>query len=861
MLCWTCSECGQENSPALRECPSCPPATARPPQPAAEVIANRSNDGILALAHNLETIHAFPILSAVPEHAVGIRENGRSSHSSVAATLTEESHLESGPEATGSFNGEDDVTGATQEAMLVLAEETLAIPMQHSVDSLVRPLVESAALAETIGPVPEVAAEPETAAALTEQPAQTLEEAALEPAATLSSIAAEPAVEAAQVSEVPDAPETPRTESVSEVVEPAAEAETIERAANQSPLPEPVQTDRAPQETEPSPALAESERSDVPPSVAAAALTPEPVSANDSIRALATEPTQCEVLPDPPPFEPAPAPIFAVEKTSSAAAEPSRSDATEPVQSEPGTAALNSASGADSLQAVSEPPQPATLAAEPVSTAAIESAAVELAPNATPPVAELVVESIHAEPAPESHEPASTPGTVRVSVIELPPSESLAPQMAAEPLSTTDQIESTAVEPPHFETLPAALIAEPVGGLNHAEPALTADPIQASAVEPSPSEPLPAQVTDPIERTAVEPSRSEATPAARVAEPVVELTHAEPVPEAVAQVLSNDGFALEPPIADPGKPDLIAEATEVLAVPVSEAQLAIDWELPAEKQSPTVDSRAVDTEAFCAAFASSAEERVESIRRKLDIEYAAIRAIAASFERRSALPLLGAPPDIVTAPAPPIFETIGMRGPRMPPMAPPPANPTSLTSRHQPPTLAGPCLPLELRNPTESRVSKDHPKSRSMPGWVVSFITAMLLLLVGVTAYQYFNSQSGGGTASASTQSAPASGAAQADAAAKSLEISGLRLTKSWNGKQQVRFLIINHSTKDLSGVTAQVTVKSDGSPVLLIQAPIRSLASNQSEEIRTDLDSDVPASVLSDWQALSTEIRLTSQQ
>jgi hypothetical protein len=800
------------------------------------------------------------------------------------------------------LNGENDVTRATHEAMLVLAEETLAIPMQQSVDSLVRSLVESAALAETKGPVPNVAAEPETTAVLTEQPAQTLEEAALEPAATLSSIAAEPAVEAAQVSEVPDAPETPRTESVSEVVEPAAAAETRERAANQSPLPEPVQTDRAPQETEPSPEHVESERSDVPPSIAAAAVTPEPVSANNSIRALASEPTQYAVLPEPPRFEPAPAPVSAVETISSAAAEPSRSDATEPVQSEPGTAALNSASAADPLQAVSEPPLPATLAAEPVSTAnAIESAAIELALDATPLVAELVVESIHAEPAPESHEPASTFDTVQVSVepaepqpllaariaepacgsvhakpecarvstadpvqvsvIELPTSESLAPQMAAEPLSNTDQIESTAIEPPQFETLPAARIAEPVCGSNQAEPILTADPIQASAVEPSPSEPLPWHVTDPIERTAVDPSRSEATPAVRVAEPVVESTHAQPVPEAVEQVLSNDGFALEPPIADPGKPDLIAEATEVLAVPVSEAQLAIDWELPAERQSPSVDSRAVDTEAICAAFASSAEELVESIARKLDIEYAAIRAVAASFERRSALPLLGAPADIVTAPAPPIFETIGMRGPRILPVAPPHANLTSLTSRHQPPTLAGPCLPLELRNPTESRVSKDHPKSGSMPGWVISFIAAMLLLLVGVTAYQYLNSQSAGGTASASTQSAPASGAAQADAVAKSLEISGLRLTKSWNGKQQVRFLIINHSTQDLSGVTAQVTVKSDDSPVLLIQAPIRSLASNQSKEIRTDLDSDVPASVLSDWQSLRTEIQLTGQQ
>src|SRR5277367_6746658 len=124
MLFWTCPECGRECSPTLRDCPSCPPASARMPQHAEVSVVTQSRDGILALAHNLETIHAFPIHSSAPEH-VQASENGRSANGSGAATLTEEVPP---VELTTRFNIED-VATPTQEAMLVLAEETLAIPV------------------------------------------------------------------------------------------------------------------------------------------------------------------------------------------------------------------------------------------------------------------------------------------------------------------------------------------------------------------------------------------------------------------------------------------------------------------------------------------------------------------------------------------------------------------------------------------------------------------------------------------------------------------------------------------------------------------------------------------------------------
>jgi hypothetical protein len=55
---------------------------------------------------------------------------------------------------------------------------------------------------------------------------------------------------------------------------------------------------------------------------------------------------------------------------------------------------------------------------------------------------------------------------------------------------------------------------------------------------------------------------------------------------------------------------------------------------------------------------------------------------------------------------------------------------------------------------------------------------------------------------------------------------------------------------------TAETTV--GGTPILNINAFVRSLGPYQSKEIRSDLDTDVSPSALADWQSLRTEIQVS---
>ena len=840
MMCWICPECGRENSPALRDCPSCPPASAQPSKPveATSTYANggiRASDGILALAHNLETIHAFPILATVPEQLAEFHENGHSSHVPATATLTQESALDPALQLTASFNFDEEVVAPTYEAMLVLAEETLAIPLKESVDSLVRPLVESLELTESVESV-ELVAPPRQAVAEDTLPSPI-------------SVETEPEVQAREevVQEVVAPVEVPYTE---------LKAEPVDSNSAQEPISEPSQPAEFCLAEQP-PTTAE----EPPVTLPAAPLESYSLHAmiDGSLTEERAQPEQ-------------PTAIAAVEETATQA---SPIDPAQIIEIPP-------------TPAVSEAPQnPEVLEAQPteapmvVSPALPESAS---APEVGQPEAPTQADPINA---PQSVE-AETPQPTEIADPEAsantppaPPESASAPEVGqpeaptvaaaadyptqAEPINAPQFVEAEAPQP--SET------AEPETSANTPPAPLGSDPVPADTTQPeqSPTTPAPAEVTS---QDRVEVAASQAEGVAHLEQPIsapssetpslvlpvdASATFPEPAepqaPEPTSGSTPSDDFALDPPASGLAVPQLSAEATADLAAPVSDAQLTIDWDAPAGPPLPTVD-----TDEISAALAAEAEEIVEVITRNLEIERAAIRAVAASFERRCATSLLSAPSEIVKAPAPPVVEWFSFSDPHHRPIAPPPANLDSLTAGPQSPTLAGPCLPPELRNPTESPVAKTSRKSRSMPGWVVSFVAAMFLLLIVVTLFRYYNSQSDG-TASTPAQSGSQTTAAQAEAIAGSLEISGLRLVKSWSGKQQIRFLIINHSAQDLSGVTAQVTVKSDGSPVLLIQAPIRYLASNQSKEVRTDLDSDVPASALSDWQALRTEIRLTTQQ
>ena len=896
MLYWTCPECGRECSPALRQCPACPPASERQPSAGTTPSRSQADGGILGLAHNLETIHAVPVLAPVAEQPVQAQENGHSSHASLTATLIEETPIDPGAGLSARFVVQDPAAPAEQ-ALLVLAEETLEIPVKQAVDSLVRPLVESVDTAEA-----GVVEPPDTEAAVLTEPLPEEESSVIVPS-DISTAETESPCEPAAIPQLePDsiAPESetivPEPEPVAAAPAPSSEPELLSQAGSPyevTAIPELYvaaaswahQIRELEQALEPE---AQSPEQGLPiaPSVQSpseAASTPKVPAANSWAHQIreseqASEPEVLSAIEAPdlaaspevqePAFEDAAANSLAHQvREPEQAFEPEVLSTIEapdltarPEVQEPGVCD-SAADASPEAAAVPDIDAAATWASEPE----VLSAIVASDPTGSPEIQEPAVCDSAADVSPvstavpeidavhETREPEQASEPEVISAIE-------APDLAASP-----EVQGPASEDAAGNSL-AHQIREPEQAFEPEVVSAIQDPLQsppaveALSAEEAPSElaPVPSPTTPALLPNDVSAQSEESEAAAVAGQQLALDLSPDPAPPAQPESLVLTTFA-EGASEDATNEDAtLAESPTALESP---SPLAAQ-EPPPE---PAVDARdARDreaTEALLGAIQLQAEALVDTIHAEVEAERAAIRAVVASFCQCCSTSLLAAPAEIVTAPAPPVFDWI--RRPRqvLQPLPPPPAeNLVRRSAQPQPLTLAGPCLAPELRNLAELQGPGRSRKPRAFPGWVASLMGAMLLVLLAVTSLQYLSSQN---DAKATTPTGQRTAAApNTEALDKSVEISGLRLATTWTGKQQVRFLIVNHSAQDLSGVTLQVVVRSSdagpsNAPILVIHAPLHSLGPYQSQEIKTALDSEIPASALSDWQSLRTDVQV----
>src|SRR5580658_4581511 len=120
MLCWICPDCGRDCSPAVRECPSCAQGQAGGTQAAttrlgvieAGVTEAAVTNAVLSMGEQFRGVPAVPLLGSGPQHR----------------------------RILGLLNVHSPVTTGTA----VIVEEDLAVPAQETINSVVRPLVESA---------------------------------------------------------------------------------------------------------------------------------------------------------------------------------------------------------------------------------------------------------------------------------------------------------------------------------------------------------------------------------------------------------------------------------------------------------------------------------------------------------------------------------------------------------------------------------------------------------------------------------------------------------------------------------------------------------------------------------------------
>jgi len=259
----------------------------------------------------------------------------------------------------------------------------------------------------------------------------------------------------------------------------------------------------------------------------------------------------------------------------------------------------------------------------------------------------------------------------------------------------------------------------------------------------------------------------------------------------------------------------------------------------------------------------------------IDLERAArIEAIRASFQGQPTELLLCGAREIVSAPAPPAEQS--MRLPKIVFSAKALGNSpsASLAAVPQPPTLAGPCLPPQLQRFTESRGSNRRPprKRAGAPTWLLSLMVGTAVFLGAGSLLQYVTTNRDAKAASVAPQPtrhsvpAPAMPPAMAEEhpGARFVEVAGVRVVTAPNRKPQLQYIVINHSSGELTGLNIHIALRSadspTGPPLVRVSSIVPSLGANQSKEIRTDLDAGLNAESIPDWQSLRTEILVARQ-
>ena len=250
----------------------------------------------------------------------------------------------------------------------------------------------------------------------------------------------------------------------------------------------------------------------------------------------------------------------------------------------------------------------------------------------------------------------------------------------------------------------------------------------------------------------------------------------------------------------------------------------------------------------------------------------AIGAIQKSFQEQSAVGLLPAPEEVVTAPAPPLDQWMRQPKLQLTPVPPESAGGATLTAGPQHPTLAGPSLPPELRNFSERQNSNSasNRKRAALPTWLISFLVATVLLLGGGSLLQYLTSDRNASASSAASPTPLASKPAlplpvvEEHPAARSVEVAGVRVVTGANKRPQLQYVVINHSAGELTGLNIRIAVRSvdalAGAPLLSVSTIVPWLGPNQSKEVRADLDPAVKPASVPDWQSLRTEVLIGRQ-
>jgi hypothetical protein len=155
------------------------------------------------------------------------------------------------------------------------------------------------------------------------------------------------------------------------------------------------------------------------------------------------------------------------------------------------------------------------------------------------------------------------------------------------------------------------------------------------------------------------------------------------------------------------------------------------------------------------------------------------------------------------------------------------------------------------------------PPRRALPTWLLTVVFAFAFLGLGAGIYWLVGATKGTPSKPTATVESPAAKpGAKANPIQKYVEITGVRFVEN-KKKTEVRFVVVNHSAADISGLTGNVTVwgrtqksEEDAAGTFTFTT---NLGPWESKDMSAPLNTKLKIYELPDWQMVSTDLQITS--
>lgn len=177
------------------------------------------------------------------------------------------------------------------------------------------------------------------------------------------------------------------------------------------------------------------------------------------------------------------------------------------------------------------------------------------------------------------------------------------------------------------------------------------------------------------------------------------------------------------------------------------------------------------------------------------------------------------------------------------------------------------------------------PRSPLFPNWIVRTVVASVILLaVASSVHRFVASPSAEVSANTARRPNPRRAAAASSLVtpvatpapkialeadneteypfARFVEVSGLKVVDLINDHSQVQYIVINHSSTQLTDIGLRIAVRSSATsggsaPLFTLAARVPTLGPNESKEMRIDLDSKLRTTQIPGWPNLRTDVRV----